>query len=77
MNLENTFYILGIIYMVISTTIMVVVAVYLYRLKTRFDAFEDRVGHLVQFAAPATSAIGIGSFVVSKVLDIFKSRKSK
>ena len=78
MDLQNTFYIVGIIFMSLATIILIFIGYVLFALKQRIthltQTVEDRVDAISRMVAdPTDAAITVGARVANKAVNKVKS----
>ncbi len=67
-DLQTAFYIIGIIYMTLSTLFLLAIIVFLWQLKIRIDRFEKNVKDRVEKFVNSISLM-IPSFILRKIMD--------
>ena len=78
MSIATLYYILAIILMVLLYAVIIVIGVYIYRIKAKADAFrKNPVAHALSFAGKNIDTAQILGAVFSALFAFYLKRKSK
>lgn len=75
MDLQTTFYTIGIIYMVLMMIITIGFVLYMVILVRRFEEFQRSVEQKVNNLITPTTVLGIGSVIFRGLSGLFKRRR--
>lgn len=74
MDLQNTFYVLAIIYMVLGIVILIGIGVGIFFIKKKIDEIQKMIQEKINaFSQPAEMAMNMGSVVAGAAIEKVKS----